>query len=69
MVNFAGDKAAIPIGIGESAGAMFLASKLLKNHPTLMNALLAGMGGMHGAYAVKGLVVKQQRDDMNTPKK
>ena len=53
MLNFAGDKAAIPIALGQAAGSYWLLKKALGDrHPKLMNAILSGMGAVHGAAAV-----------------
>lgn len=58
LINFAGDKAAIPIGLAESIGTYILAKKLLGDkHPKIMNALVGGAGIMHGAAAAHNLML------------
>lgn len=58
LINFAGDKAAIPIGIAESLGTYYLAKKLLGDkHPKIMNALVGGAGIVHGAAAAHNLML------------
>ena len=62
LINFAGNKAAIPIGLGEEAAVYLLAKKLLGDrHPDIMNAILATSGLAHGAAAgsnIHGLVTQ-----------
>lgn len=58
LVNFAGDKMAIPIGIAEEAGTYMLAKKLLGDkHPKILNMLLAGSGIAHGAAAAHNMML------------
>jgi hypothetical protein len=55
LVSWAG-RAAVPVGAAMEGGGVLLASKLLKNHPKIMNAVLMGLGGMHGGAAAKNLM-------------
>ncbi len=56
MINFAGNKAAIPISIAQEMGVYLLAKKLLGDqHPKIMNALVAGSGISHSLAALRNI--------------
>lgn len=56
LINFAGDKAALPIGMGEEIGVYLLAKKLLGDrHPKLLNLLVGGAGAAHSAFAARNI--------------
>lgn len=56
LINFAGNKAALPIGAGMEIGGLLLAKKLLGDrHPKIMNALVGGAGIIHGTAAAKNV--------------
>lgn len=53
LINFAGDKAAVPIMLAGEMGSMLLAKKLLGDrHPKIMNAIMSASGIAHGAAAL-----------------
>lgn len=55
LINWAGDKVAVPIGAAMEGGAMAVLSKVLKNHPNVMKALLMGAGAVHGGLALHNI--------------
>lgn len=66
LVNFAGDKAALPIGVGEELGVYLLAKKLFGDrHPALMNLLVGGAGIAHSAFAARN--IERMRAESNQP--
>lgn len=55
-VKWAGDKAAAPLVAGGGIATYLLARKILGDkHPKLLNGILMGMGGVHGAAALSNL--------------
>lgn len=55
LINKLPTAAMLPVGAAMEGGAMYLASKLLKNHPKIMNALLVGAGATHGGLAINNV--------------
>ena len=55
LINWAPKGAQLPLGAAMEAGTIYAGSKLLRNHPTLMKALLMGAGALHGGLALSNL--------------
>ncbi len=56
LINFAGNKWALPIGGAEELGTYLLAKKFLGNrHPKIMNMLVSGAGIGHGLAAAHNI--------------
>lgn len=65
LLKWAGDKGAIPAGIGSEIGMYLLARKLAKkDHPKIFNAMLYAMGGAHGLAGAHNMGVIKDQNQM-----
>ncbi len=59
--------AQLPAGAAMEFGGLLLGKKLLKNHPKILNGLMYGMAGAHGAAALSNLRGMQRKPSASGP--